>query len=146
MHPVNAGACSVVDIAKFDPLDFNLKPNAQRYEEGSPNGLGMVGLNAALSLIEEVGVDAIAAQVMSTTRHAMDTLRRKGYTVDSPNDDDRRAGILMFSHARHASDDLLQVLRQANVFASLRNGRVRFSPHFYNTAADLDAAIDALPK
>ena len=59
---VNMGAASVVDVPKFDPLDFSPKPNAQRYEEGTPNGLGLCGLDAALSLLEEVGIEAIAAQ------------------------------------------------------------------------------------
>ncbi|MGO8670957.1 MAG: aminotransferase class V-fold PLP-dependent enzyme [Capsulimonadaceae bacterium] len=146
LHPVNAGACSVVDIFKFDPLDFSLKPTAQRFEEGSPNALGAVGLNAALGLLLEVGIPQIAAHVLDVTRHAADALTARGYRIASPVADDRRAGIVLFDHPAHDSNDLLQTLRSARVAASVRAGCVRFSPHFYNTTDEIDAAIAALPS
>ena len=84
MRLVNMGAASVVDVVKFDPLTFTPKPTAQRYEEGTPNGLGLLGLDAALSLIEEVGIGAIGDRVLDLAAHAADALTRKGYIVTSP--------------------------------------------------------------
>lgn len=145
MRLVNMGAGAVVDVAKFDPLDFAPKPNAQRYEEGTPNGLGIVGLDAALTLIEEVGVAQIGERVRRLTEHAARGLEAKGYIVESPRADESRAGLVLFRAPRLASDKVLEALTAANVQAAVRSGRVRFSPHFYNTEEEIDRAIDALP-
>ncbi len=145
MRLVNMGATSVVDVIKFDPLDFSPKPTAQRYEEGSPNALGFLGLDAALSLIEDIGIETIAARVMGLARHAMEALEAKGYVVASPREDGRRAGIVMFEHPTHAADTLLAALTQAGVTAAVRGGRARLSPHYYNTEEEIDRAVASLP-
>ncbi len=145
MRLVNMGAGAVVDVAKFDPLDFTPKPNAQRYEEGTPNGLGIVGLDAALGLIEEVGVAQIGARVLHLSDYAARGLEAKGYVVESPRADEDRAGLVLFRSPTLASEAVLEALTAANVQAAVRSGRVRFSPHFYNTEAEIDQAIDALP-
>ena len=145
MRLVNMGAGAVVDVAKFDPLDFTPKPNAQRYEEGTPNGLGIVGLDAALGLTEEVGVAQIGARVLCLADHAARGLETKGYVVESPRADEDRAGLVLFRSPTLASEAVLEALTAANVQAAVRSGRVRFSPHFYNTEAEIDQAIDALP-
>jgi len=146
MNLVNMGACSVVDIIKFDPLTFNLKPTVQRYEEGTPNALGTIGTDQSVSILQDVGIENVQTRVFDLTRRAIDALDRKGYHVWSPREDDRRAGIVMFDHPDHASADLLQTMKtKAKVGGSVRNNRVRLSPHFYNTPDEIDTAIDALP-
>ncbi len=146
MRLVNMGAGAVVDVAKFDPLDFSVKPTALRFEEGTPNGLGLAGLDAALSLLEEVGTNAIAAQVLSLAAHAADALEAKGYQVTSPRADSQRAGLVMFQHPTHSNEAVLQALTDASVTAAVRGGKLRFSPHFYNTFEEIEQVVAALPK
>ncbi len=142
---VNMGAGAVVDMMKFDPLDFTVKPSVQRYEEGVPNALGMVGLDAALSLIEEVGIDAIGEQILSLSAYAADRLDAHGCEVTSAQGDAARSGLVMFRHPSHTNEDILKALTDAGVAAAVRGGRVRFSPHFYNTPDEIDRAVEALP-
>jgi cysteine desulfurase/selenocysteine lyase len=142
---VNMGAPSVVDVMKFDPLDFTPKPTAQRYEEGSPNALGFVGLNAALSLLEEAGIENIAARVLALGDYTANALETKGYTVVSPRADHHRAGLVMFTHPTQANDAVLATLTEAGVTAAARGGSLRFSPHFYNTEEEIDRAVAVLP-
>lgn len=145
MGLVNMGALSVVDVPKFDPLDFSPKPTALRYEEGTPNGLGLAGLDAALSLLEEVGIEAIASQVLALAEDAAKKLTAKGYQVTSPRADAQRAGLVMFQHPTHSNEAVLQALTDAGVTAAVRGGKLRFSPHFYNTFEEIDQAVAALP-
>jgi selenocysteine lyase/cysteine desulfurase len=126
-------------------MDFNLKPNAQRYEEGSPNGLGIVGLNADLGIILEVGIDAISNRIFELTEYAIEKISQKNYRVASPLDRAHRAGIVLFDHHNHGSDLLFERLKAANVKSSIRNGRIRLSPHFYNTEEEIDIVVSALP-
>lgn len=143
---VNMGAGAVVDVMKFDPLDFSPKPTAQRYEEGTPNSLGLCGLDAALSLLEEVGIEAIAAQVLALTDYAAAALDKKGYRVTSPREDSQRGGLVMFEHPTRTNESVLEALTAASISAAVRGGKVRFSPHFYNTLEEIDRAVAALPK
>ncbi len=146
MHLVNMGAGSVVDVIKFDPLVFHPKPTAQRYEEGTPNGLGLVGLNAALSLIEDVGIDAIGARVLELATHAAEALARRGCVVTSPRGDvSQQSGIIAFHHPALDNEAVLKTLTAAGVVAAVRGGSVRFAPHFYNTEDEIDRAVAALP-
>jgi len=142
---VNMGAGAVVDVMKFDPLDFTVKPTVQRYEEGSPNVLGLVGLEAALSLLEEVGIDAISRQVLALSGYAAEKLDAKGYEVRSPRADHQRAGLVTFRHRSLPNASVLKTLEEANVVGAVRGGNLRFSPHFYNTTEEIDRAVDALP-
>ncbi len=145
MRLLNMGAGSVVDVMKFDPLDFSPKTTIQRVEEGTPNTLGLVGLDAALSLIEDVGVDAVAARVLTLADHAAALLEAKGCVVVSPRADAQRAGLVMFTHPTHDNDAVLAALTQAGVTAAARGGYLRFSPHFYNTEDEIAQAVAALP-
>ena len=145
MRLVNMGAGSVVDVGEFDPLVFTPKPNAQRFEEGTPNGLGLLGLDAALSMIEEASIEAIGARVLALAAHAADALTRRGYLVTSPTDDAHRSGIVMFRHPTLDNDAVMLALDAAEIGAAARGGKLRFSPHFYNTEEEIDQAVAALP-
>lgn len=142
---VNMGAGAVVDVGKFDPLDFSVKPNPQRFEEGTPNGLGLLGLDAALGLLTEVGVEAIGARVLELCTLGATLLERKGYEVASPMGEGQQSGLLCFRHAQHSNEAVLEALGKAGVTAAARGGNVRFSPHFYNHEEDMARAVDALP-
>jgi selenocysteine lyase/cysteine desulfurase len=143
-HPTNIGALSVTDPFKFDPMSYTLKPNTQRYEEGTPNALGLIGMAAALSLIQEAGIAEIEKQVLDLAGYATERLLARGCAVDSPQDREHQSGLVLFRHPTLDNDAALQKLRDAGVRASIRGGRVRLSPHFYNTTEDLDTAIAAL--
>ena len=59
------------------------------------------------------------------------------------------ASITTFRHATASSAALFVALEKAHAIASLRHDRkgrdyLRFSPHFYNTEAELDRAVEAL--
>ena len=141
---VNMGALSVVDPFSFDPLGFNPKPTARRYEEGSPNGIGLAGMRAALDLIEEAGIANIEEQVLDLAGYATEKLLEIGCAVDSPKERKHQSGLVLFRHASDANEAVLERLRAAKVKASIRGGRVRLAPHFYNTREDIDVALAAI--
>lgn len=142
---VNMGSGSVKNVGAFQSLGFDPKPNAQRYEEGTPNLIGMVGLAASLSLIEEAGIEKIAARILQITGYAADRLKSKGYEIVSPESGEHRSGILIFRHPSLSSEQLAQALESAGVIAAPRGGGIRFAPHFYLDESDMDRAVAALP-
>jgi selenocysteine lyase/cysteine desulfurase len=67
---------------------------------------------------------------------------RPGVTVVTPADPARRAGIISLrpSDVRGAAARLAR----ARVSFSVREGAIRLSPHFYNTAQEIERALEAL--
>jgi cysteine desulfurase / selenocysteine lyase len=127
-----------------------LRSGASRYEAGTHNLLGLVGLLTGMQLILEIGVEAISAELLRKRAWLVPALQAKGYQVlnaDAPVEN--CSGITSFFRP---SDDLgavHQKLLDANVITSLRTDRkgekyIRLSPHFYNTDEELRRVLDLL--
>jgi len=56
-------------------------PNARRYEPGSYNLMGLVGLQASLDLLLEVGIADIASDLLAKREWLVNALQAKGYNV-----------------------------------------------------------------
>jgi selenocysteine lyase/cysteine desulfurase len=62
----------------------DLKPDARRFEAGTLNTNGVFGLRAAIDLLIEIGIDAIAAEVIRIASRLADRLEETGWRVGSP--------------------------------------------------------------
>jgi cysteine desulfurase / selenocysteine lyase len=78
-------------------------------------------------------------------KYLTDCLQERGYTVTSPQRSGEASAILVCEHERHSADELCRHLESLNIITSARLGRLRISAHFYNTQADVDALVAALP-
>jgi len=118
-------------------------PDARRYEPGSANLVGLVGLRAAIELLLEIGIENIAAELLRKRTWLVPALQAKGYRVLQPEAPPESAsGIVTFHRPDADLPALHQKLSAANIITSLRADRsgnryVRLSPHFYNTDAEL---------
>jgi len=119
--------------------------DATRFECGSPNMLGIHGLAASLSLLEEVGMETVAARIDRHVGRLLDWLQaRADVELLSPVESERRAGIVTF-RPRHGDDGALyRALMGADVVCARRGGGVRLSPHFWHGDDDLDLALARL--
>jgi selenocysteine lyase/cysteine desulfurase len=125
---------------------------ACRYEVGgTTNFAGAAALGASLSLMSELGKDAIAEQVHKVTEHLQAELARVGVRMVADLDREHRAGIVAFGlGSAERNRELAKVLEAANVTISVRYsagvGGVRVCCHFYNTMEDVDRLIDGIRK
>jgi selenocysteine lyase/cysteine desulfurase len=128
-------------------------PDARRYEVGTANLMGLVGLQTALELLLETGVENIAAELLRKRAWLVPALQRKGWTVlqaDAPPAN--ASGIVTFYRAEAETAEmaaLFQKLREAGIEMSLRADRggrqyLRISAHFYNTDAELRRVLEFL--
>lgn len=127
-----------------------LRSGAARYEAGTQNLLGLVGLLTGIELLLELGVDNIAQELLRKRAWLVHALQGKGYSVlhaDAPPAN--CSGITTFFNQGQDMTVLHQKLLQANVVTSLRVDRqgqkyIRLSPHFYNTDAELQRVLELL--
>jgi selenocysteine lyase/cysteine desulfurase len=119
----------------------------QKYEAGTHNLLGIVGLVAAMELILELGVENIARELLRKRALLVPALQAKGCTVlqaDAPAEN--ASGIVSFHRPGSDLAALHQKLTDAGVVTSLRGDRagqqyIRLSPHYYNTDAELERVL-----
>ncbi len=149
LHPVLAGWSSgpCPDFVAQDTLRF--WPDARRYEPGSLNLTGIVGLHAALTMILNIGMEAVEQRVLALARRCVDGALQTGYEVLGPHDRDGLSGIVTFRHPRKDMAVVFDRLRKAGVITSLRRRRdgtayVRVSAHFYNLESDVDRVLDVI--
>lgn len=134
----------VEDVGDYDRQDWEPAKSARRFECGSPNMLTIHALSASLSLLLETSIDRVAAQIRDNSRHLLEELARHGYALATPLYESRHAGIVSFRHPRYESSQLFDYLRDNGVFCALRNGNIRFSPHFHTPRQQLDYCLELL--
>jgi selenocysteine lyase/cysteine desulfurase len=126
------------------------RPGSQKYEAGTHNLLGVVGLVAALQLITELGVDNIARELSRKRAWLASAIQAKGYSVLQSNAaPETTSSILSFFKPGGDMPGLHQKLMDARIFTSLRTDRalqkyIRLSPHYYNTDAELHRLLELL--
>jgi selenocysteine lyase/cysteine desulfurase len=136
------------DFVTREELKF--RPDARRYEAGSANLLGLAGLKAALELALEIGVDAIAAELLRKRARLVTALRERGYEVlGAGAPPENASGIVCFHRPGADMATLHARLAAEGIHTSLRADRVgqrylRLSPHYYNSDAELDRALAQL--
>ena len=127
---------------------IEFRNDATKYEAGTHNLLGVVGLIASLELVREIGVDNIAAELLRKRALLVPALSAKGYTVlNAEAKPENASGIVTVYQPGVDLAPLHKKLADAGVVASLRSDRkgqryLRLSPHFYNTDAELQRVLE----
>ncbi len=129
---------------------IEFRTGAAKFEAGTHNLVGLIGLIAAMELVLEIGVEAIAAELQRKRAWFVAALQAKGYSVLNPDPNPETAGSItsIFLPGKDLAP-LHQKLADAGIIASLRTDRagqnyIRFSPHFYNTDAELRRVLELL--
>jgi len=129
------------DFSRQD-TDIQIADNAQRFESGSPNMLGITALNASLGLLLDVGLENIQARVLANSRYLFEQLRKlSDINILTSDETDRFAGIVTFQKRAIDNVKLYELLQSKNVICAYRGDGIRFSPHFYTTSQDIDKAL-----
>ncbi len=126
------------------------RTTAAKYEAGTQNLVGLVGLLAAIQLLLELGVGNIARELLRKRAWLVPALQGKGYTVvHADAAPENASGITSFYRPGQDLTAAHQKLLEAGVITSLRADRsgqkyIRVSPHFYNTDAELRRVLELL--
>jgi selenocysteine lyase/cysteine desulfurase len=126
------------------------RSGAVKYEAGTQNLVGLVGLIASMELALEIGVENIAAELLRKRARLVPALQAKGFKVlNADAKAENATGIISFFQPGKDLAALNQKLLAAGIVTSLRTNRagqnfIRLSPHFYNTDAELQRVLELL--
>ena len=137
------GWASVRSAYDFLDDDPTLRDDARRFETGTQNTAGIAGLKAAVDLLLDIGMDTVESRILALSRRLGEGLREGGYELLA---EPGESGIVAFRSAAHPSGDLARRLQARRVQLTDRGGTVRLAPHVYNTEAEIDAVLEALPR
>jgi selenocysteine lyase/cysteine desulfurase len=149
LRPLGVGWHSVVHAHDFSHIELVLKPTAARYEGGSQNMVGMIGLGASLKLLEQTGIESVAASILEITDFACESLEAIGAEIVShrqleSSGHDPRSGIVTFDLPGKDPMAVRQKCLDGGIALACRAGRLRLSPHAYNNEEEVGRLISVL--
>ena len=134
----------VADAGNYNTKEWQLAPDARRFECGSPNLLAGYALNASIDLILKAGLPQVEHAIAERIQYLKDGLPEMDAVFVNPLLEQRPSGILTFHLWVVNSEALHKALMQTGVICANRGGGIRFSPHFHTTQEALDDALEAL--
>ncbi len=144
LHPAYTGWLAVKDAWNFLHYNLDFLPDATRYEYGTANFMGIVGLSESVKLLMQIGAKNIEKRLLTLGQQLVDGLGKLGLTFVNSNDKKHWSGIYSFKVEQ--PDRLLEYLKENQIVCSVRNGLLRISPHFYNTEKEMETLIDLIGK
>ena len=135
----------VEDPTDFDRRDWMPAHTARRFEAGSPNMLGIHALEASLSLLHEVGMEAVESALLAKSRRLLALLSSlQGVELITPAAEHRYAGIVAFKPLQRSAEDVDAALSDSGVFCAVRGGGLRLSPHFYTPDDQIEQVAELI--
>jgi len=144
LRPLGVGANSVVGSYNAVEPDFTLKADARRWEGGTYNATGLLGLDASLALFEEVGFPAASARILDRAEAVRELAAAAGWAVHGSARPADRSGIVCLERPGVDPDAVAARMRERGVILSSRRGRLRVSPHLYTDSDDLERLAEGL--
>ncbi len=128
----------------YDDVEQPLRPMAMRFEEGSHAMALIAALGHSLSLLQEVGITEVWQGIEERTAQLTSGLERLNLNIESPREEASRSGIVAFSGPWEDPKRWADWLEERKVYIAARRGWLRVSPHFYNSADQIDYLLDCL--
>lgn len=146
LSPTTIGWITMKEPFEFSKYQFEFADTAQRYEAGSYNLPGVFGLGAAIEQALEIGIETIAHRLLHLTDRLTIQLRDKGYRVISSRAPAEASGIVAFISDVHDHEEIQRHLESEHrIVIAVRRGRLRASPHIYNSEREIDQLVEFLP-
>lgn len=155
MSPLEYGG-EMIDFVELDHSTYKEVP--WKFEGGTQNIAGVIGLGAAIDYLQDVGYEEIEKKEHEMVEYVLPKLLQiDGLTVYGPKEPDKHTGVISFNLDGIHPHDVATALDMEGV--AVRAGHhcaqplmkylqvpatVRASFYFYNTKADADQLIEAI--
>jgi cysteine desulfurase / selenocysteine lyase len=156
MPPYQMGG-DMIALVGDDATTWNVLPH--KFEAGTPNVEGAVGLSAAVQYLRSLGIERVHAHENALVRYAMERLATIEDVAVLGPPAERRGGVVSFTLRDVHPHDLSQMLDSENIavraghhcaqplMRSLGvNATTRASFYVYNDSSDVDALADAVAR
>ncbi len=129
-----------------------------KFEAGTVNAAGAVGLHAAIDYVNRIGFEEMHRQETALTRRAMEGIRKIPFVhILGSDDSEKHCGIITFTVDGVHPHDISEILASDGVAIRAghhcaqplhtylkRSSTARASLAFYNTEADVDRLVNSI--
>lgn len=118
--------------------------DARRFETGTRNIMGIKAFSSNVNILLQYGMGGVEERILRLKAMLRQSFEDLEYEILTPKLG-LQSGIIT---ARPAGNTrrVYDALQEEQVTISLRNGYLRFSPHFYNTEEEVDRVVDILRR
>jgi cysteine desulfurase/selenocysteine lyase len=155
MEPFNVGG-GMIETVEENEVKYGSVPD--RFEAGTPNISGAVGLAAAIEYLEDIGLENIDEHEKKLADQMIDGLNQiEGVEIYAP--EDQSPSVVSFTMNDAHPHDVAEVLNTEGVAVRAGHhcaqpqmqdlglsGTVRASPYLYNTEEEIEKFLDAVEK
>lgn len=157
MPPFNTGGEMIREV-RFDRITWADLPH--KFEAGTPNIADVVAFDAALTYLDEIGMDNVRQHEINLVQYAIERLSElDGIEIQGPREYAQRGGAISFTDTEIHPHDISTFLDSKGI--AIRAGHhcaqplmrilgkvatARASLYIYNDQADIDALVEALKE
>src|SRR5881296_1501014 len=157
MPPFHGGGEMIREVHMYEST---WKDPPYKFEAGTTNIAGAIGLGAAVDYLNQVGMRNIRLHEQELTRYTLDRLSRiKGISIYGPKDPSQREGVVSFNVGDIHAHDMATLLDEDAI--CVRSGHhcaqplmerlgvsatTRASFYLYNTEQEVDRLTESLEK
>ena len=157
MEPYQGGG-EMIHFVGRDESSWATVPH--KFEAGTPNIAGAIGMGAAIDFLSEVGMDAIAKHEHKLLGYALERMNKvNGICIYGPQSPDEHSALISFTLGDAHPHDISTILDSEGI--AVRAGHhcaqlamqhfgisatARASIYLYNTESDIDRLIEGLEQ
>src|SRR3989454_826530 len=157
MPPFHGGGEMIREVHMYEST---WKDPPYKFEAGTTNIAGAIGLGAAVDYLNHIGMRKIRLHEQELTKYALDSLSRiKGISIYGPKDPSQREGVISFNIGDIHAHDMATLLDEDAI--CVRSGHhcaqplmerlgvsatTRASFYLYNTEQEVDRLVESLEK
>jgi cysteine desulfurase/selenocysteine lyase len=141
LRPRFLGWWGVDKVTEFGYFDRKPLSDARKFQVGSPAMIAYVGFSESLKALLRIPSKAREKTALEVANHLRNRLSEAEI---SHYDFGSKHNSAIVSCAPLDVERLNETLMKDKIFCSVRNGRLRVSPHFYNTFEEVDRLVDHL--
>jgi cysteine desulfurase/selenocysteine lyase len=157
LKPMNLGGGTVSSVTEGD---FTLESAPGKFEGGTQNIAGVIGLGAAINYVENIGIENIEKHSVKLTKYMFELINDIENTICYGNPENIH-GILAFNIEGMNSHDVAKILDELknicvrsgyhcaipavkHIGADKLDGTVRASVHYYNTKEEIEILAETV--
>jgi cysteine desulfurase/selenocysteine lyase len=157
LHPSFYGGGMIEDVSNEKSM-WTSSPS--RFEAGTPNIAGVIGLAESVEYLDKMGIENIHSHIKNLTRYAIKELEKLDYVeLFCQKNPDKNIGVVSFRLKDVHPHDIANILAGDNISARAGHhcaklfikhldigGLLRISFYIYNTKEDVDSLMLSLKK
>ncbi len=128
---------------EFNALKFEIDKGPRRFELGTLDVSAVAALAKSAEILSG-RIEEVEERVLALSGYAIERLKEEGFEVITPDDRQKRAGIVVFKVKD--PQEKVRELAKRKIIVSQRGPGIRVSTHFYNTYEEIEKFIDELKK